>query len=83
MIFMHLRESLNNCRGFIAAVITGMMQIKGLPASADKKKHQQRGEKNPQVQMDIAHDFDIHNNWWAHQDSNLGPRDYESPALTD
>lgn len=18
--------------------------------------------------------------WWAHQDSNLGPRDYESPA---
>ncbi len=20
--------------------------------------------------------------WWAHQDSNLGPRDYESPALT-
>ena len=19
---------------------------------------------------------------WAHQDSNLGPRDYESPALT-
>lgn len=21
-------------------------------------------------------------NWWAHQDSNLKPRDYESPALT-
>ncbi len=21
--------------------------------------------------------------WWAHQDSNLEPRDYESPALTD
>jgi hypothetical protein len=21
-------------------------------------------------------------NWWAHQDLNLGPRDYESPALT-
>ena len=20
--------------------------------------------------------------WWAHQDSNLGPEDYESPALT-
>lgn len=20
--------------------------------------------------------------WWAHQDSNLKPRDYESPALT-
>ena len=20
--------------------------------------------------------------WWARQDSNLGPRDYESPALT-
>ena len=20
--------------------------------------------------------------WWAHQDSNLEPRDYESPALT-
>ena len=20
--------------------------------------------------------------WWAHEDSNLGPRDYESPALT-
>jgi hypothetical protein len=20
--------------------------------------------------------------YWAHQDSNLGPRDYESPALT-
>lgn len=22
------------------------------------------------------------NLWWAHQDSNLEPRDYESPALT-
>jgi hypothetical protein len=21
-------------------------------------------------------------NWWAHQDSNLGPMDYESTALT-
>ena len=21
-------------------------------------------------------------NWWAHQDSNLGPADYESAALT-
>src|SRR5690606_7222909 len=23
-----------------------------------------------------------HAGWWAHQDSNLEPRDYESPALT-
>ena len=24
----------------------------------------------------------LKSNWWAQQDSNLQPRDYESPALT-
>jgi hypothetical protein len=31
-----------------------------------------------------AHFVDeIEDTWWAHQDSNLGPTDYESAALTD
>jgi hypothetical protein len=27
-------------------------------------------------------EFAMGNNWWARQDSNLGPMDYESTALT-
>ena len=27
-------------------------------------------------------DFGLKLSWWAQQDSNLQPRDYESPALT-
>jgi hypothetical protein len=32
---------------------------------------------------EIVSDFELAlSEGWAHQDSNLGPRDYESPALT-
>lgn len=29
-----------------------------------------------------AHPEQVITEWWAHEDSNLEPRDYESPALT-
>ena len=34
-----------------------------------------------QINLDFAL-FTLDLNWWAHQDLNLGPIDYESTALT-
>ncbi len=37
------------------------------------------GERAKKIPTDEGWDFGY---WWAHQDSNLEPKDYESSALT-
>lgn len=45
-----------------------------------------RADLEPKTFFELISDENLHLNFktfeWAHQDSNLGPRDYESPALT-
>ena len=56
------------------------------PATAESQVHAMT-RRNPQP-CAVAALFGVSGEsvgteeWWAHQDSNLEPRDYESPALT-
>ena len=53
--------------------------LRRAPKRSEKENHLMVFLKRPQIYraLDLASA-----GWWAHQDSNLGPRDYESPALT-
>ena len=41
-----------------------------------------QSEPRAALQSKIGNQKSENGSGWAHQDSNLGPRDYESPALT-
>jgi polyphosphate kinase 2 (PPK2 family) len=41
-----------------------------------------RGQTDTKCRIQQQLEFEKSGKWWARQDSNLRPRDYESPALT-
>lgn len=85
--------SVNDMLAVAKLAVTGMERVEVTAKDAARKVwilldqvRLNRTKKRPNTLLfqDISAFIGRHRiiNWWAHQDSNLEPRDYESPALT-
>lgn len=75
--FANKKDSLQNC--FLYCLLNGGLYATKITLWGSLKKNRTLKIKSGQEKRALKGSF--FSKWWARQDSNLRPRDYESPAL--